>query len=705
MNFTAFKKIGFSAVVLAASLSPMSNAMAAVPSAPTGVSAVAGSGQATVSFTAATAVSGSTITGYTASCKVGTGTALTKTGTSSPIIVTGLTNGSTYTCSVTTTYSTTTAASTTASVTPVATTVTVPGAPTIGTATAGNAQASISFTASTTGSAATSYTATCTTGTGTTAVSKTGTGTSSPITVSSLTNGTTYTCSVKASNAAGTSAASGTVSVTPVASTTLVAPSIKGVLPGDSRISVMFNFVGGKILGSGKGADAYVATCTSSDGGVTGTSTASAEYSSGATSNSKANYTNPLVVSGLTNGKSYTCKVTETLGTSSAVSGTSSAVIPNAGPPNSSGVLASTANTTHITAYSSYSKYCGYTNQTATGTGTVPTITYYSTTGSKTTGTSTASITCSGTSTRTLVGNALPDHRSSEWFTNGLAGYTGSPYFSGNPNSIGAKSVNKSVPYNGTISTGYSMGANGYDTSSCYAFTSSSSPGSSGSTYTSSSGAYRCTYVYYPAYANNSVKIEAGTAETYVSTTSPKTTYKVVGKNIYQDVGLDPSNAHNQPTMSGTTTAFYGYYHYHGMPEGHIARIGKGNSTMTLVAFAVDGFPIYARYGYTNRTSTGAVKIMKSNYRLRTAAELTAAGYTDRPSTALAPYGSFEQDWVFDSAAGGDLDACNGRYGVTPESPTTAVYHYFITDSYPFIQRCTFGVLPSGTWANSTSAN
>jgi hypothetical protein len=335
----------------------------------------------------------------------------------------------------------------------------------------------------------------------------------------------------------------------------------------------------------------------------------------------------------------------------------------------------------------------------------VPTITYYSTTGTKTTGTSTASITCSGTSTRTLVGNALPDHRSSEWFTNGLTGYTGSPYFSGNPNSIGAKSVNKSVPYNGTIATGYSMGANGYDTSSCYAFTSSSSPGSSGTTYTSSSGAYRCTYVYYPAYANNSVKIEAGTAETYVSTTSPKTTYKVVGKNIYQDVGLDPSNAHNQPTMSGTTTAFYGYYHYHGMPEGHIARLGKGNSTMTLVAFAVDGFPIYARYGYTNRTSTGAVKIMKSNYRLRTAAELTAAGYTDRPSTALAPYGSFEQDWVFDSAAGGDLDACNGRYGVTPESPTTAVYHYFITDSYPFIQRCTFGVLPSGTWANSTSAN
>jgi hypothetical protein len=154
----------------------------------------------------------------------------------------------------------------------------------------------------------------------------------------------------------------------------------------------------------------------------------------------------------------------------------------------------------------------------------------------------------------------------------------------------------------------------------------------------------------------------------------------------------------------------YGYYHIHGVPEGHVARLGKGNSTMTLVGFAVDGFPIYARYGYSSTSSTTqGVKIMRSNYRLRTAAELTAAGYTDRPSSAVIPYGVFEQDWVFDatssSSPNGDLDACNGRYGVTPESPTVAVYHYFITDSYPFVQRCVFGVLPTGTWANDVSVN
>jgi len=460
-----------------------------------------------------------------------------------------------------------------------------------------------------------------------------------------------------------------------------------------------------------------MAYCYSSDGGVSNTSLGSAEYSSGTSSNPAANQTNPLIVSGLTNGKTYNCMVVssvlDTSGSYSvaASSVSTSSVIPNAGPSNSSGVLSSTVNTTHITAYPNYNSYCNYTNQSATGAGAVPTISYVpynSTTTTTTTGTSQATLTCAS-NVRTLTGNALPDHLSSGFFTNGLSGYTTTPYFSGNPNKIGGKTVSKAVamsttsPYTGTISTPYSMGTNGYDTNACYSYTSSSSPDSSSTTtgaYTKD-GVYFCTFVSY-AYANNSVLIEPGTAETYVSTTTPLTTYKVVGKNIYQDVGLDPSNAHNQPTMSGSSTYMYGNYHYHGIPEGHVARLGKGNSTMTLVAFASDGFPIYARYGYSTRTSsTSGVKIIKSNYRLRTATELTAAGYTDRPSSTLAPYGVFEQDWVYDATSGGDLDACNGRYGVTPESPTTAVYHYYITDSYPFIQRCVFG--SPASWANGSN--
>ena len=488
-------------------------------------------------------------------------------------------------------------------------------------------------------------------------------------------------------------------------------PEIKGLLPGDGRVSVMFNFMGGKITGlltNTKFVQAtnYTAVCTSSNGGLTGSSKTSAEYVAGL-----ANLTNPLVVSGLTNGKSYSCSVIATApGAYPATSTFSQATIPNQGSANAAGVLSGTINTAHTQAYPTYASYCNYANQSATGLPTPATVSFYSTSGTLTSGTSQASLACTG-SQRTITGNAIPDHKASAFFTNGLTGYTSSPYFSGNPNSIGAKSVSKTVPLSGTISSLYTKGANGFDTDACYKYTSGTEPSTSANNkWTSgtkvwSTGALRCTWVAYFSYLNNSVKVEVGTAETYVSS---GTTYKVSGKNIYQDVGLDPSNAHNQPTMSAGSTAKYGYYHVHGMPEGHIARLGKGNSTMTLVGFAVDGFPIYARYGYTNPSSTsGGVTIMKSNYRLRTADELTAAGYTNRPSASMAPYGTFEQDWVFDAtstaSSKGHLDACNGRYGVTPESPTTSVYHYFITDSYPFVPRCVFGTPAS--WANDVSVN
>ena len=489
-------------------------------------------------------------------------------------------------------------------------------------------------------------------------------------------------------------------------------PEIKGVLPGDSRISVMFNFMGGKIanqLSNSKfvPTSTYTAVCTSSNGGSAGSSRTSTEFSA-----DLANLTNPLVVSGLTNGKTYTCTVTASAASAVAATSTSSvSAIPNAGSVDASGVLSSTLNTAHTAAHPNYSAYCNYTNQSATGLPTPPSITHYSTAGSLTSGTSQSTISCTS-SERTIKGNALPDHRSSEFFTNGLTGYASSPYFSGNPNSIGAKSVSKTVALTGTVSSLYNKGANGYDTDACYNWTSAAEPSTSNNNkWTSggkvwSSGALRCTWIAYFSYLNNSIKVEAGTAETY---TSSGKTYNVSGKNLYQDVGLDPSNSHNQPTMSpGSGTQKYGYYHLHGMPEGHIARLGKGNNTMTIIGFAVDGFPIYARYGYTNPNSiAGGVTVMKSNYRIRTANELTAAGYSTRPSASVAPYGSYEQDWVFDATSStsskGHLDACNGRYGVTPESPSTAVYHYFITDSYPFVPRCVFGTPAS--WANDGSVN
>ena len=86
----------------------------------------------------------------------------------------------------------------------------VPDAPTIGTATGGNAAATVTYTAAATGGTATTFTATSSPG------SLTGTG-ASPITISGLTNGTSYTFTVTASNSTGTSpASSASNSVTPV---------------------------------------------------------------------------------------------------------------------------------------------------------------------------------------------------------------------------------------------------------------------------------------------------------------------------------------------------------------------------------------------------------------------------------------------------------------------------------------------------------
>ena len=66
------------------------------PDSPTGVSASAGDAQATVSFTAPTDVGGSAITGFRAQSNTGVGAS----GSSSPITVTGLSNGTAYTFNV-----------------------------------------------------------------------------------------------------------------------------------------------------------------------------------------------------------------------------------------------------------------------------------------------------------------------------------------------------------------------------------------------------------------------------------------------------------------------------------------------------------------------------------------------------------------------------------------------------------------------------
>jgi hypothetical protein len=185
-------------------------------------------------------------------------------------------------------------------------------------------------------------------------------------------------------------------------------------------------------------------------------------------------------------------------------------------------------------------------------------------------------------------------------------------------------------------------------------------------------------------YALNGVKFDPSTAgtctvdgqETSCSLIGDSGTWNIeaLGQTSF-DFGVDDQNAHVQPT---------GEYHYHGMPEAVLAARSGGAAVPTLVGFALDGFPVYARYGYSSAMdATSAVVAMTGSYRLKSTPD------SGRPSTDTYPMGAFTQDYEY-AAGAGDLDECNGRFDVTPEFPC-GIYHYYITDSYPFISRCERG--------------
>jgi hypothetical protein len=166
-----------------------------------------------VAFTAPSNIGGGAITSYTVIASNGQ----TASGATSPITVSGLSAATSYTfiAYANNVYGPSPASATSAS----ASTYKVPGAPTNASATAGSQQASVSFTApSDLGIPAsiTGYRVTSSPG------GFTATGASSPITVTGLTNGTAYTFTVEAQNAAGYGpASSASNSVTPFTETPL----------------------------------------------------------------------------------------------------------------------------------------------------------------------------------------------------------------------------------------------------------------------------------------------------------------------------------------------------------------------------------------------------------------------------------------------------------------------------------------------------
>jgi hypothetical protein len=165
--------------------------------------------------------------------------------------------------------------------------------------------------------------------------------------------------------------------------------------------------------------------------------------------------------------------------------------------------------------------------------------------------------------------------------------------------------------------------------------------------------------------ALNGVPFEPGTAEFW----NGQPEWVMEAKSGFINLGLDANNAHVQPS---------GAYHYHGLPTGLMDKLGGDGQKMLLVGYAADGFPIYTSFApRVAMKATSPLKQMRSSWQLKPGERDGGPGGK--------PDGKYTRDYEY-VAGSGDLDECNGRFGVTPEHPQ-GTYYYCITDEFPQLAR------------------
>ncbi|WP_189168389.1 beta strand repeat-containing protein [Pilimelia anulata] len=317
----AVNSVGAGAASAADSVTPAPSA----PEAPTGLSAVRGDQSADLTFTPPGDDGGSAITSYEvstdngstwATLTTGAGAGGTRVGT-----VSGLTNGTPYTVRVRAVNVVgPSTASGSASVTP----ATTPGAPTGLSGVPQNSAVELTFTppGNTGGSAITSYEVSTDNGTTWAALTTSaGAGGTRVGTVSGLSNGTPYTIRVRALNAVGNGAASGSVTETPVAAP--AAPTGLSAVRGDQSAALTFS------PPSDTGGTPITDYEVSTDNGSTWATLSTSAGAGG---------TRVGTVSGLTNGTPYTVRVRAVNAVGPGAASGSTSVTPATTPSAPSGL-------------------------------------------------------------------------------------------------------------------------------------------------------------------------------------------------------------------------------------------------------------------------------------------------------------------------------------------------------------------------------
>lgn len=189
-----------------------------------------------------------------------------------------------------------------------------------------------------------------------------------------------------------------------------------------------------------------------------------------------------------------------------------------------------------------------------------------------------------------------------------------------------------------------------------------------------------------------------------------------------------------------------GMYHYHANPlclraelNDNLVTVRSSRNGVTyselasgwhhspILGWAMDGYPIYGPYGYTNPTdATSAVKRIQSGFRLRNITQRTTLPDWSLPNhsgisqtltssqygpavSAQFPLGRYVEDYEW-AAGVGDLDQYNGRFTVTPEFPG-GTYAYFVTidqtgtPAFPYIVAGQFKGTAGSGFARSAASS